>query len=87
MESPPISIVLNDELIEAKRCTKVVFRSRLIMSRSIAGKGTDPFSITYALFAGAKAVMKMMVPKMPGMPSNSTVQGNPLTEASAETLG
>ena len=84
MESPPISIVLNDELIEAKRWHKVVFKPSDHVEIYREPKGTDPFSITYALFAGAKAVMKMMVPKMPGMPSNSTVQGSPLTEASAK---
>ncbi len=57
MESPPISIVLNDELIEAKRLHKVVFKPSYHVEIYREPKCTDPFSITYALFAGAIAVM------------------------------
>ncbi|MFH6564886.1 host specificity factor TipJ family phage tail protein [Pseudomonas kulmbachensis] len=84
MESPPISIALNDELIDSRLWHKVKFKPSDHVQIWREPKGTDPFSITYALFTGAKAVMKMMMPKMPGMPSSSTVQGNPLTEASAK---
>ena len=84
MESPPISIILNDEVIEAKRWHKVVFKPSDQVEIYREPKGTDPFSITYALFKGAQAVMKAMMPKMPGMPTTSTAQGNPLTEASAK---
>lgn len=30
-------------------------------------KGTDPFSITFALIAGAKAVLGLLMPKLPGL--------------------
>ncbi len=85
MDSPPISIVLNDELIDSRLWHEVKFKPADHVQIWSEPKGTDPFSITYALFKGAQAVMKMMVPKMPGMPSTSaTGQGNPLTEASAK---
>jgi hypothetical protein len=48
-------------------------------------KGADPFSITFSLIAGAKAVIKAIMPKMPGMPNASAAkQGSPLDEASSK---
>ena len=84
MESPPISIALNDELIDSRLWHKVKFKPSDHVQIWREPKGTDPFSITFALFKGAQAVMKAMVPKMPGMPSTSNTQGNPLSEASAK---
>ena len=84
MDSPPISIALNDELIDSRLWHEVIFKPADHVQIWREPKGTDPFSITFALFKGAQAVMKAMVPKMPGMPSTSTTQGNPLTEASAK---
>lgn len=84
-DSPPISVVLNDELIEHHLWHKVKFKPSDLLQIYREPKGTDPFSITYALFKGAKAVLKALMPKMPGLPSTSSVgQGNPLKEASAK---
>ena len=84
-ESPPISAVLNDEVIEQVDWHKVAFKPADLLQIYREPKGTDPFSITFALFKGAKAVLKSIMPKMPGMPSNAgTQQGDPLTEASAK---
>lgn len=84
-ESPPISVVLNDELIEQHLWHKVKFKPADLLQIYREPKGTDPFSITFALFKGAKAVLKSIMPKMPGMPSSAgTQQGDPLTEASAK---
>ncbi|MFG0844261.1 host specificity factor TipJ family phage tail protein [Pseudomonas sp. FYR_5] len=84
-ESPPISILLNDELIEQHLWHKVKFKPADLLQIYREPKGTDPFSITFALFKGAKAVLKSIMPKMPGMPSSAgTQQGDPLTEASAK---
>lgn len=84
-ESPPISIVLNDEVIEHHLWHKVKFKPADLLQVYREPKGTDPFSITFALFKGAKAVLKSIMPKMPGMPSSAgTQQGDPLMEASAK---
>ncbi|WP_054882192.1 host specificity factor TipJ family phage tail protein [Pseudomonas sp. NBRC 111128] len=84
-ESPPISVVLNDEVIEQHLWHKVKFKPADLLQIYREPKGTDPFSITFALFKGAKAVLKSIMPKMPGMPSSAgTQQGDPLTEASAK---
>lgn len=48
-------------------------------------KGTDPFSITFALVFGAKAVLSALMPKLPGLPSSSgRGQGKELDEASSK---
>ena len=84
-ESPPISAVLNGELIEHHLWHKVKFKPSDLLQIYREPKGTDPFSITFALFKGAKAVLKALMPKMPGMPSTAGAQqGDPLTEASAK---
>lgn len=83
-DSPPISIALNDEMIDSQRWHQVEFKPSDSVQIWREPKGTDPFSITFALFKGAQAVMKAMVPKMPGMPSTFNGQGSPLTEASAK---
>ena len=84
-ESPPISVVLNDEVIEQRLWHKVRFKPSDLLQIYREPKGTDPFSITFALFKGAKAVLKSIMPKMPGMPSSAgTQQGDALMEASAK---
>ncbi|MGP5757778.1 host specificity factor TipJ family phage tail protein [Pseudomonas aeruginosa] len=85
-ESPPISVVLNDEVIEQHLWHKVKFKPSDLLQIYREPKGTDPFSFTFALFKGVvQAVMKMLMPKMPGMPSSAgTQQGDPLMDASAK---
>ncbi|AHC65209.1 TPA: host specificity factor TipJ family phage tail protein [Pseudomonas aeruginosa] len=45
-------------------------------------RGTDPFTITAALFKGAQSVFRMLMPQLPGMPTNPG-QGASLSETSA----
>lgn len=47
-------------------------------------KGTDPFSITFALVFGAKAVLSALMPKIPGIPNSRSGSGDALDEASAK---
>lgn len=47
-------------------------------------KGTDPFSITFALVFGAKAVLAALMPKIPGVSSNAQQQGDPLDQGSSK---
>lgn len=84
-ESPPISIILNEEVIDQSEWHKVTFKPSDLLQIYREPKGTDPFSITFALFKGAQAVLKAIMPKMPGLPSSAgTQQGDPLSEASAK---
>ncbi|MGY2429561.1 host specificity factor TipJ family phage tail protein, partial [Pseudomonas tolaasii] len=47
-------------------------------------KGTDPFSITFALVFGAKAVISALLPKLPTVNSGAGKQGAGLDEAAAK---
>lgn len=47
-------------------------------------KGTDPFSITFALIFGAKAALAALMPKLPSQSSRNTRTGEGLDEASAK---
>lgn len=47
-------------------------------------EGTDPFSITFALVFGAKAVLSALMPKIPGVSSGGRGSGDALDEASAK---
>lgn len=47
-------------------------------------KGTDPFSITFALIFGAKAALQALMPKLPTQSSSNSRTGQGLDEASAK---
>ena len=81
----PISISLNGEIIDAHLWHKVKFKPSHHVQIWYEPKGSDPFTITALLFKGVKAIGKMLMPKMPGMPSMAgTAQGDPIDEASAK---
>ncbi|WP_400581353.1 hypothetical protein ACFELG_15265 [Pseudomonas aeruginosa] len=44
-------------------------------------RGTDPFTITAALFKGVQAAFRMLMPQLPGMPANPG-QGESLADSS-----
>ena len=84
-DEQPISIALNDEMIPPALWHKLKFKPADHVQIWREPKGTDPFTITALLFKGVKAVGKMLMPKMPGMPSTAgTAQGDPIDEASAK---
>ncbi|MBP2270855.1 hypothetical protein J3A98_001548 [Pseudomonas sp. BP6] len=84
-ESPPISVVLNDEIIEHRLWHKVKFKPSDLLQIYREPKGLEQAFMGFTLFAGVKAFAKLVTPKMPGMPSSAgTQQGDPLTEASAK---
>ncbi|AWY43864.1 hypothetical protein DKY63_29705 [Pseudomonas putida] len=81
----PISVAVNDELICPTLWHKVKFKPSDRVQIWREPKGTDPFTITALLFKGVKAIGKLLMPKMPGMPSTgATAQGDPIDEASAK---
>lgn len=84
-DSPPVSVILNDEIIEQADWHKVTFKPADLLQIYREPKGSDPFSITFSLISAAKAVLKAIMPKMPGAPSTSARgEGDPLQEASAK---
>lgn len=78
----PISIKVEGEIIDENEWASFVFRPRDYVEIRLEPKGTDPFSITVALFAGVKAVFSMLVPALPGTPKIPG-QGKDLSESSA----
>ena len=81
----PISVELNGEMICPTIWHKVKFKPADHVQIWREPKGSDPFTITALLIVAAFAATKLLMPKMPGMPSNSGVaQGSPLDEASAK---
>ena len=84
-ESPPISVALNDEVIDQRLWHKVKFKPVDLLQIYREPKGLEQAFMGFTLFAGVKAFAKLVMPKMPGMPSSAgTQQGDPLTEASAK---
>lgn len=63
-----LSAWVNDERIPLEQWGEFVFLPKDRVRLHIEPKGTDPFSITAALFAGVKAVFGMLMPKLPGTP-------------------
>lgn len=84
-ESLPLSAWVNDERVPQDQWGEFVFLPKDHVRLHIEPRGTDPFSITVALFAGVKAVFGMLMPKLPGTPntpgtgeslSSGSVRGN-----------
>lgn len=76
-----ISAWVNDEIIPLEQWGEFVFLPKDDVRLHIEPKGTDPFSITAALFAGVKAVFGMLMPKLPGTPKTPG-QGDQLNQGS-----
>lgn len=77
----PVRVTLEDELIPESEWPTTFFRPRDHLEIRAVPQGTDPFSITAALFVGAKAVLGMLMPKLPGTP-NTPGQGDSLSQGS-----
>ena len=77
----PVSVWVNDERVPLEQWGEFVFLPADRVRIHMEPKGTDPFSITVALFAGVKAVFGMLMPKLPGTPSIPG-QGDQLAQGS-----
>lgn len=77
----PALIKLDDELIPVEKWPTTYFKPKDRLEVRAVPQGTDPFSITAALFAGIKAVFGMLMPKLPGTP-NAPGQGEALGQGS-----
>lgn len=80
-----LSVKVNGEIIDLEQWGTFVFLPADDVEMRVEPRGTDPFSITVALFAGVKAVFSMLTPALPGTPSvpgqgksfnESSVRGN-----------
>lgn len=77
----PLSVTVNDEIIDQCDWFDEAFKPRDDVRFYIEPKGTDPISITLALFSAVSAVFGMLTPKLPGTP-NTPGQGDSLSNAS-----
>jgi hypothetical protein len=77
----PALVKIEDEVIPESEWSVTFFRPRDRVEIRAIPQGTDPFSITAALFAGVKAVFGMLMPKLPGTP-NTPGQGDDISQGS-----
>jgi hypothetical protein len=81
----PLSLYLNGDRLLPAQWGRTYFTEKDHVEIYREPKGTDPFSITFALIAGAKAVLGALMPKIPGIPSSGRgAAGEALDEASAK---
>lgn len=76
-----LSVWVEGELVPPDQWGEFVFLPKDHVRLHMEPKGTDPFSITVALFAGVKAVFTAFMPRVPGTP-NSPGQGESLNQSS-----
>lgn len=79
-----ISLYLNGERLLPRQWKSTEFDARDKVEIYREPKGTDPFSITFALVFGAKAVLAALMPKIPGLPSGGRGQGKAIDEATSK---
>lgn len=80
-----ISLYLNGGRLLPRQWLSTQFTSADHIEIYREPKGTDPFSITFALVFGAKAVLAALMPKLPGMPNtNSGASGEALDQGSSK---
>lgn len=84
LDSLPMSVYLNGEHILPGLWWNTYFDTCDTVEIYREPKGTDPFSITFALVFGAKAVLSALMPKLPNLPGASQGTGKSLADASAK---
>lgn len=84
ISSLPITVWMNNEQILPTVWNKTVIHPGSEIDIYREPKGTDPFSITFALIFGAKAILSALMPKMPSLSNNGRAQGKDLDEAASK---
>jgi hypothetical protein len=80
-----ISLYLNGERLLPRQWLTTQFSAADNVEIYREPKGADPFTITFALIFAATAVIGLLMPKLPGMPNNSSgPQGKALDQASSK---
>jgi hypothetical protein len=79
-----ISLYLNGERLLPRQWLTTEFSAADRVEIYREPKGTDPFSITFALVFGAKAVLAALMPKIPGMNNSSGNTGEALDQGSSK---
>jgi len=79
-----ISLYLNGERLLPRQWLRTEFSAADKVEIYREPKGTDPFSITFALIFGAKAVLAALMPKIPGANNKSGGTGEALDQGSSK---
>lgn len=79
-----ISLYLNGERLLPRQWLATQFGATDHVEIYREPKGTDPFSITFALIFGAKAVLAALMPKLPGLNSKASGTGEALDQGSSK---
>jgi hypothetical protein len=79
-----ISLYLNGERLVPYQWLNTEFTATDKVEIYREPKGTDPFSITFALVFGAKAILGMLIPKMPGVGTSNSQNGKGLDSGSSK---
>lgn len=80
----PMSVYVNGDRLMPCQWWQEVFTPEDKVEVYREPKGTDPFSITFALIFGAKAALAALIPKVPTANTSSRGQGSAIDEASAK---
>lgn len=80
----PMSVYVNGDQLMPSQWWREVFSPTDHVEIYREPKGTDPFSITFALIFGAKAALNALMPKLPTINSNNRGSGEALDEATAK---
>ena len=80
----PMSVYLNGDRLMPCQWWQEVFKPEDLVEIYREPKGTDPFSITFALIFGAKAAITALMPKIPSLNTSSRGQGSAIDEATAK---
>lgn len=80
-DSLALSAKVNGEIVDQSEWHDFVFLPSDHLELRVEPRGTDPFSITIALFAGVKAAFGALMPAIPGTPTTPG-QGKNLNQAS-----
>lgn len=83
-DSLPMSVYLNGDRLLPSGWALSFFTPSDHVEIYREPKGTDPFSITFALVFGAKAVISALMPKLPTTNSSNRQVGRDLDEASSK---
>lgn len=80
----PMSVYVNGDRLMPCQWWQEVFAPEDLVEIYREPKGSDPFTITFALIFGAKAAIAALMPKIPTVNANARGQGSALDEATAK---
>lgn len=84
LESLPMAVFVDDAPITPTAWAACAIDGSSSVDIYRVPKGTDPFSITFALIFGAQAALKALMPKLPTQKGQNNRQGQGLDEANSK---